>query len=164
MFTAYGDAVGLDPILAMVFVPLTLADVVASTLGLARRSDRPAVATAGAILALIGGVASLGALALIALGGRFLGLDGWDLAGLTLAALLVGQAVVASSAWRAAHQLRPGLGMIAAGAAWTVFGTIYMNLSGDWSAGFLPVGWAIVAAGWLWIGVATLRAPVSATA
>lgn len=148
----------------MVFVPAMLAAVVASTLGLARRSDRPAVASAGAVLAVIGGVASLGALALIALGERFLGLDGWDVAGLTLAALLIGKALVASSAWRAARHLRPGLGLIAAGAAWTVVGTAYMNLSGNWFDGFLPVGWAIVAAGWLWIGVATLRAPASATA
>lgn len=141
-----------------------LAAMTASTLGLARRSDRPALASAGAVLAVIGAVASFGALALIALQARLLGLDGWAVGALTLAALLLGQAVVAGSAWRAAYHLRPGLGMLAGGAAWIVVGMAYMNLSGTWSDGLPPLGWAIVAAGWLWIGIATLRASASATA
>jgi hypothetical protein len=161
LFTAYGDAVGLEAGLAVVLVPLMLGAVIAATLGLARRSHRSRLANLGALIAGIGAVASVGALALIALNERLGGLDGWNVGMLTVGALLAGQAIVAASAWHRAP--RPGLVLLVAGSAWIVIGMAYMQLSDNWVDGLVAPGWAVVAAGWVFIGITALRSPAPAT-
>ncbi len=164
LFVALGDSLGLEFFLAIALIPFMLASLTAATIGLARRSTRRAPATAGAALTALGAIASLGALLLIGVNQRVLGFDGWDVATVTLAALLIGQAIVAVSAWDHSARTRPGLALVASGAAWVVVVMAYMEISGNWSAAIAPLGWVVLAAGWLWIGVIALRSPASATA